>query len=161
MSFIDVHVLRELTGAEADDKAVLADAIARGRENYEMTRRIALPPLLSGPQDVWSFTLSRVQPTFVTQARVRARVADVDAGDRPDGAIALVSSADPGYDWLFARGIAGLVTAFGGVNSHMAIRAIELGIPAVIGAGEHLFRRWSQATALDLDAANRHVAVVP
>lgn len=161
LSFIDVPVLAELTGVRARDTAVLADAIAAGRQGYELTRRIALPPLLAGPQDVWSFTLSSVQPTFVTRARVRARVANVDAGDRPDGAIALVSSADPGYDWLFARGIAGLVTAFGGVNSHMAIRAIELGIPAVIGAGEHLFRQWSQATALDLDAANRHVAVVP
>ena len=161
MSFVDVAVLGGLTGDRAHDSGVLTAAITAGREGHELTRRIALPPLLSGPQDVWSFTLSTVQPTFVTQSRVRARVADVDAGDRPDGAIAMVSSADPGYDWLFARGIAGLVTAFGGVNSHMAIRAIELGIPAVIGAGEHMFRQWSKATALDLDAANRHVAVVP
>jgi glutamine kinase len=159
MSFTDVAVLGKLTGAAARDRAVLADAIARGRESYQLTQRIALPPLLGGPQDVWSFTLSSVQPTFVTQSRVRARVANVDAGDCPDGAIALVSSADPGYDWLFARGIAGLVTAFGGVNSHMAIRAIELGIPAVIGVGEQLFRQWSQAAVLDLDAANRHVTV--
>ncbi|HWM01028.1 MAG TPA: PEP-utilizing enzyme [Actinophytocola sp.] len=160
MSYLDVATLRRLTGDPADDEALLTDAIAHGRASYERTRRIALPPLLSGPDDVWSFTLSSVQPTFVTQSRVRARVANVDAGDRPDGAIALVSSADPGYDWLFARGIAGLITAFGGVNSHMAIRAIELGIPAVIGAGEHQFRQWSRATALDLDAANRHVAVI-
>jgi glutamine kinase len=160
MSYTDVSTLRGLSGDRRRDEAVLADAVARGRARHERTRQIALPPLLSGPQDVWSFTLSSVQPTFVTQSRVRARVADVDAGDRPGGAIALVSSADPGYDWLFAQGIAGLVTAFGGVNSHMAIRAVELGIPAVIGVGEHQFRQWSLATALDLDAANRHVAVI-
>ncbi len=160
MSYTDVSVLRRLTGDRRRDEAVLADAVARGRAGHERTRQIALPPLLSGPQDVWSFTLSSVQPTFVTQSRVRARVADVDAGDRPGGAIAMVSSADPGYDWLFAQDIAGLVTAFGGVNSHMAIRAVELGIPAVIGVGEHQFRQWSLATALDLDAANRHVAVI-
>ena len=160
MSYTDVSVLRGLSGDRRRDQAVLAAAIAGGRARHERTRRIALPPLLSGPQDVWSFTLSSVQPTFVTQSRVRARVADIDAGDRPGGAIALVSSADPGYDWLFAQDIAGLVTAFGGVNSHMAIRAVELGIPAVIGVGEHQFRQWSMATALDLDAANRHVAVI-
>jgi phosphohistidine swiveling domain-containing protein len=160
MSYIDVAVLRRLSGERRRDAAVLAGAVARGRARHERTRQIALPPLLSGPEDVWSFTLSSVQPTFVTQSRVRARVANVDAGDRPGGAIALVSSADPGYDWLFAQEIAGLVTAFGGVNSHMAIRAVELGIPAVIGVGEHQFRQWSRATALDLDAANRHVAVI-
>ena len=44
-------------------------------------------------------------------------------------------SADPGFDWIFTRDISGFVTQFGGANSHMAIRASELGIPAVIGAG--------------------------
>ncbi|VVJ16419.1 Phosphoenolpyruvate synthase / Pyruvate phosphate dikinase [Amycolatopsis camponoti] len=161
LSFAEIGVLGELTGDAGRDRAALAAATDQGRQRYEVTRRVTLPPLLAGPADVRSFTLSSVQPTYVTQARVRAKVADVDAGDRPDGAIALVSSADPGYDWLFARGIAGLVTAYGGVNSHMAIRAIELGVPAVIGVGEQLFRRWSAATALDLDAANRHVAVIP
>ena len=52
----------------------------------------------------------------------------------------LIPSADPGYDWIFAQGIAGFVTMFGGVNSHMAIRAAELNVPAVIGAGEAYFR---------------------
>ncbi|GAA3085247.1 hypothetical protein GCM10020000_84700 [Streptomyces olivoverticillatus] len=79
----------------------------------------------------------------------------------PEGAIALISSADPGYDWLFARGIKGLVTAFGGANSHMAIRALELGIPAVIGVGEALYARWAQARALDIDAAGALVTVLP
>ncbi|MDQ7805248.1 PEP-utilizing enzyme [Amycolatopsis sp. A133] len=161
LSFAEIGVLGELTGDRGHDRAVLAAAIERGRHEFEVTRRVTLPPLLAGPEEVRSFTLSSVQPTYVTQARVRAKVADVDAGVRPDGAIALVSSADPGYDWLFARGIAGLVTAYGGVNSHMAIRAIELGVPAVIGVGEQVFRQWSAATALDLDAANRHVAVIP
>jgi phosphohistidine swiveling domain-containing protein len=161
MSFVEVDTLRALSGDRVRDTAVLGTAIERGRHRDEATSRISLPPLLTGPQDVWSFTLSRVQPSFVTRSRVLGKVSDIDAGDRPDGAIALVSSADPGYDWLFARGIVGLVTAFGGVNSHMAIRALELGIPAVIGAGEDLFRKWRRATALDIDAANGHVAVLP
>ena len=41
------------------------------------------------------------------------------------GRIVLIPSADPGYDWLLARGIAGLITMFGGANSHMAVRAAE------------------------------------
>ena len=35
--------------------------------------------------------------------------------------------------------ILGLVTKFGGINSHMAIRCSELSIPAVIGCGEQIF----------------------
>ncbi len=52
------------------------------------------------------------------------------------------------------------MTAWGGANSHMAIRAGELGLPAVIGAGEVLYRRWSQAGRLHLDCAGRRVEVL-
>jgi phosphoenolpyruvate-protein kinase (PTS system EI component) len=76
------------------------------------------------------------------------------------GAIVFIPSADPGYDWIFTRGIAGLVTAYGGINSHMAIRAGELGLPAVIGAGETLFQAWSSARRLRLDCANRRVEML-
>ena len=62
--------------------------------------------------------------------------------------------------WIFTRGIAGFVTQFGGVNSHMAIRAGELGIPAVIGAGEALYRTWQTSKKICLDCANRQVQIV-
>ena len=56
-----------------------------------------------------------------------------------DGRIVLIPNADPGYDWLLARPIAGLVTMYGGANSHMAVRAAELSLPAAIGVGELLY----------------------
>ena len=79
------------------------------------------------------------------------------APERLAGAIVCIPNADPGFDWLFARGIAGLVTAYGGVNSHLAIRAAELRLPAVIGAGETHYARWSKARTLRLDCVNRRV----
>jgi phosphoenolpyruvate-protein kinase (PTS system EI component) len=72
----------------------------------------------------------------------------------------LIPSADPGYDWIFSQGIAGFITMYGGVNSHMAIRAAELNIPAVIGAGESLFAEWTKASQLEVDCANRQVKVL-
>jgi phosphoenolpyruvate-protein kinase (PTS system EI component) len=68
-----------------------------------------------------------------------------------------IPNADPGFDWVFAYPIAGLITAWGGANSHMAIRAGELNLPAVIGAGEMLYRRCSEASRLHLDCAGRRV----
>ncbi|MBF86592.1 MAG: hypothetical protein CMJ14_01180, partial [Pelagibacterales bacterium] len=44
-----------------------------------------------------------------------------------------------GYDWLFTTKFKGLLTKYGGANSHMAIRCAELNIPAAIGCGEELF----------------------
>ena len=72
----------------------------------------------------------------------------------------MIESADPGYDWIFATGLLGLITQYGGTNSHMAIRAAELGIPAVIGCGEKLYRAWSSARVLEIDAANRQVRCI-
>ncbi|GIS28374.1 MAG: hypothetical protein CM15mP129_05710 [Chloroflexota bacterium] len=37
----------------------------------------------------------------------------------------LIENADPGYDWLFNKGISG-ITKYGGANSHMAIRSAKL-----------------------------------
>ena len=48
----------------------------------------------------------------------------------------MIENADPGYDWIFLHKIRGFITKYGGLNSHMAIRAAELGIPAAIGTGE-------------------------
>ncbi len=160
MSYVDVETLRALTGERGRDAALLAAAVERGMAEHDVGRLITLPPLITGPADVWSFRSPDTRPNFVTDGHVAARVADIDAGEAPDGAIAAVASADPGYDWLFARGIVGLVTAFGGVNSHMALRALESGVPAVIGAGADQFRVWSRAAALEIDAASERVAVL-
>jgi phosphoenolpyruvate-protein kinase (PTS system EI component) len=42
----------------------------------------------------------------------------------------------------------------------MAIRASELGIPAVIGAGEALYHRWQAAEKLCLDCSNQKVLLI-
>ncbi len=86
------------------------------------------------------------QPNFVTQLAVQADGREPSDPDGDvEGCIVLIPSADPGYDWLLARGIAGLVTMFGGANSHMAVRAAEIGLPAAIGVGELRFEQLAGA----------------
>ena len=76
------------------------------------------------------------------------------------GKIVLVDAADPGYDYLFTKGIAGLVTCYGGANSHMAIRCSELGLPAVIGVGEEKFAIYKKAKRLHIDCLNQKILPV-
>ena len=75
--------------------------------------------------------------------------------DKISNKIVLIENADPGYDWLFGRNIAGLITMYGGANSHMAIRAAEFGLPAAIGIGETLYRNLCNQSKLELNPGQR------
>ena len=69
----------------------------------------------------------------------------------------MIRAADPGYDWIFGHEIAGLITQYGGVASHMAIRAAEFGLPAAIGCGEVIFERLRNMSWIELDCASKTV----
>ena len=74
--------------------------------------------------------------------------------------IVCIPNADPGFDWIFSYPIAGFITAWGGANSHMAIRAGEQQVPAVIGAGELLYNQWSSSSKVLIDCAEKRVEVI-
>lgn len=126
---------------------------------------IELPPLLISDYDFTQFIYPSNQPNFVGTDRITADsilYEDAAQGKLTDfsGKIVLIPQADPGYDWLFGQGISGLITMYGGANSHMAIRAAEFGLPAAIGIGEILYQKLSKATSLELDAGNRRIEVI-
>jgi phosphohistidine swiveling domain-containing protein len=160
-AFLNYDAIRTLYSESGPVREALRASVAQGKERHALTRNLVLPPIIASPSDVFAFHLPPSQPNFITQKNVTAPVASV--GDPPEsfaGRILFVPSADPGFDWIFTRDISGFVTQFGGANSHMAIRAGELGIPAVIGAGEALFQRWQTARKLCLDCTNQKVLVI-
>ena len=69
--------------------------------------------------------------------------------------IIFIENADPGFDFIFYHNIKGLVTKYGGSNSHMAIRCMELGIPAVIGLGEKKYNFFSNQSRVEIDCQNK------
>ncbi|MCW5619885.1 MAG: hypothetical protein KIS79_02095 [Burkholderiales bacterium] len=69
--------------------------------------------------------------------------------------IVCIENAGSGLRLIFTSRPCALVTAFGGANSHMAIRCAELGLPAAIGCGEQTYLRLRQAGAAEIDCAAR------
>ena len=160
-SFADIACIKDLYASSAGAREVLLRSVTAGEAGYAITQGINLPPLITSPDDVFAFHLPYSDPNFITLGRAIGEVAFTDAGRQGiKGKMLLIPSADPGFDWIFAQGICGFVTMFGGVNSHMAIRAAELNVPAVIGAGEAYFREWSRAQVLEIDCANKQVRVL-
>jgi adenylylsulfate kinase-like enzyme/phosphohistidine swiveling domain-containing protein len=160
-AFLNYDAIRTLYSESGSVREALLESVAHGRDRHALTRNLMLPPVIASPDEVFAFHLPPSHPNFITRKSVTAPVASIgDPSESFSGRILFVPSADPGFDWIFTRDISGFVTQFGGANSHMAIRAGELGIPAVIGAGDALFRRWQTARKLCLDCTNQKVLVI-
>ena len=100
-------------------------------------------------------------PNFIGNGKAIGRVQALDqyssSQSISSNCIICVDNADPGFDWIFTKNITGLVTKFGGANSHMAVRCAELGIPAAIGCGDQLFKRIIASNEVDLNCKEGYV----
>ena len=147
-----------------EKRTLLAEQAKEGKKWHDLSSAIDLPPLLLGVDDLLAYERNASQPNFVTNIRVSARsinLADKSAENYDlKGMIVLIPQADPGYDWLFGHGIAGLITMYGGANSHMTIRAAEFDLPAAIGVGQSLYDALATADVIDLDCGAKWVRVL-
>ena len=160
-AYADINCIRQLYASSDDAKQILEQSMEDGIRRYDLTCQLTLPPIITQPEDIWSFHIPATEPNFITLKRASGHVTFSDENrNQLYDSILMVPGADPGYDWIFSCRIAGFITMYGGVNSHMAIRAGELGVPAVIGAGETLYKKWAVARTLEIDAANKQVRIL-
>ena len=161
MAYLDISVVRHLYSDlyTGDIRTIFEQNIRNNKKQYQNAVQIKLPSILVKPENVYSFYLLNEEPNFITQDRVMSEVIVLDEAkeNSPEGKIVFIQAADPGYDFLFSKNIAGLITQFGGANSHMAIRCAELGIPAVIGAGEKNYTEWKKWNKIMIDCLNKSV----
>jgi glutamine kinase len=151
LSWLDLRTCRGPLDTRALEQA------AQARAAHAADAALRLPAVFDTRQPLDVVHIAAGTPTFIGQGRVTAPVLEVrrdtpPASLRPHSVLA-IASADPGYDWIFARAPAALITAYGGPNSHMAIRCAELGIPAVLGLGTERWQRLARAAHLSIDAA--------
>lgn len=155
LSFLTLEDVAEQR-RDAQDAVSLREAAARNRAEFNLGRSLKLSYLIRSPRDIYIVPQHRSAPNFITTGRVEAPVTICDASTNGNaslgGHIVCIENADPGFDWIFTKGIAGLVTKYGGANSHMAIRCAEYGIPAAIGCGDMLFGSVATSAKCLLDA---------
>jgi len=120
--------------------------------------------LICNRRDIY-FPLQHACPNFITSRRTEGRPVFLHNRESValdlSGEIVCIESADPGFDWIFSMGIAGLITKFGGSNSHMAIRCAEMGIPAAVGVGETRFELLRKSKSVELSCGERAIRAIP
>ena len=160
LAYANIFDFKELALSPNLIKNTLEMSIDAGKNKFKDTSRMILPPLIQNPRDIWFFEWPKTEPNFITKKQITSSVIGyLNKGDLK-GKIVCIPNADPGFDWLFSYNIAGFITAWGGANSHMAIRAFELQLPAVIGAGEILYKKWSSANKIFIDCFNKKVEII-
>ena len=153
------HLVRAARSTRPDP--TLRQAAAAGADRHRHQQQRLLSPVLRSPADRFVSDSLAALPNFVGTRVVKSSLIRLDqqpqSADRLRGKIVAIRAADPGYDWIFQCGIAGLVTAWGGANSHMAVRCVELDLPAAIGCGEAVFDRLLDGSQLLLDPLGRQL----
>lgn len=160
ISYANIDVIYKAYSSEADIRQLLKRSIIEGKQRHKKTLQINMPAVIVDEKDVWRFFQQDLEPNYITLKKGMGEVASIANSDEIDNKIIFIENADPGYDWIFSKNIVGFVTMYGGANSHMAIRAGELSIPAVIGVGESKYRYYSKANILEIDCEAKNMRIL-
>ena len=155
---LDVATSNQIDASSRDKLIAISE---ENRKGHELASHMKLPGFISSSDDLFAFVTGHEVPNFVGNTAIINPLVHIASGETGTGSlvgkIVLIEAADPGFDWIFGHDIAGLVTKYGGANSHMAIRAAEFGLPAAIGVGDGLFDELVKKETIELDPTNQIV----
>ena len=163
LSFLSINDIVNFLYMPLTDNATnfYNERIKKGKNNFEVASSFKLSYLIRSVRDVHIVPMQRSLPNFIGNQRIEGKVVELTpyTKDIPDleNKIICIEGADPGYDWIFTRNIAGLITKYGGANSHMAIRCAEYNIPAAIGCGIQPYERILKHATCLLDCQGKRL----
>ena len=165
IKFLPIQKIKELFyNLNHDDlKKVFLEEIRISKLQYMRNKFIKLPSNIFHENDVYYFKLEKNEPNFITNQNVTGELLilrDLIKSKKYANKIICIENADPGYDFLFSYNIKGLITKYGGINSHMSIRCNELNIPAAIGVGDKIFSELIYSNKVQLNCTNNTLKLI-
>jgi len=138
--------------------------IIRKREKENRYNEIfTLPAFIKNKDDFLCFEENNAQPNYITKNIIISEIKFLNENKNfkdIQNNIIVIDHADPGYDWIFNYQIKGLITKYGGANSHMAIRSAELNLPAAIGIGDKFYNQLRNNDKIKLDCKNGLISLI-
>ena len=162
LCYIDIKVIKNLYNnfTVSEVKKTLNENIKENKLNFNFNKNLPLPNNIINKEDIYSIFETDQKPSFIGEKNIRGDVFPLykkNFSKKMNNKIVCIKSADPGYDFIFTKNIKGLITEYGGPNSHMCIRCSELGIPAVIGVGSNTYEKVINSKQITLDFFNKTI----
>jgi phosphoenolpyruvate synthase/pyruvate phosphate dikinase len=165
VSHLDIQTLiKNKNKSKSILKEILRKEIVRNGKKKSLNSSLVLPPLIFSKNDFEIIQYMITKPNYITTKFVSGNTVILDNLQTKiplfSNKIIIIENADPGYDWIFTKNPLGLITKYGGVASHMAIRCAELGLPAAIGCGEILYEKLLKTKKILLDCKNEQIILL-
>ena len=161
LSYLDIKTIFKTKNLKNKEIIkIWKNKITKEKLRFFKNNFLFLPPVIYSENDFEIVSHFTTQPNFITNHSVKGNLFDIVNFKRDENLkekIILIENADPGYDWIFTKNPLGLITKYGGVASHMAIRCSEIGLPAAIGVGEILYDKLYYSTKVLLDCKNNEI----
>ena len=136
---------------------IIINCVKENKLHCQFTRNINLPDVITSSSDFYVFKELLSKENYITEKEILGELVFLKKNNFEElrNKIVLIESADPGYDFIFSHNIKGLITKYGGQNSHMSIRCNELNLPAIIGVGEKNYNILINSKKIYIDCKNQ------
>ena len=166
LSFLKINNITELyyNLSFNNIKKGFENEIIINKNDYYINHNLKLPETIITPQDIYFYNENENKINYVGNKSVISEICNLKKlklkQNYLKNKIVCIESADPGFDFIFLSNIKGLITKYGGVNSHMSIRCSELNIPAAIGVGEKKFKEIVESKKINLDCLSKKIEII-
>ena len=136
--------------------------IRENKKEYNLNKDIALPDVITSNKDLFVQHRKSEDLNFISNKIISSKIIEykIEKNIKNYEGIICIENADPGFDFLFNKNIKGLITKYGGLNSHMSIRCAELNLPAIIGVGEIMFNNIINHNNIILDCTSKKIELI-
>lgn len=160
---IDI-ILKSFNNIEQERlRKTISRNIAINEKSYKFSQFILSPDVITDKKDFYFFQNFNCRENYIskkTQIGEIIELKKINDFKLVSNKIVLIENADPGFDFLFSYNIKGLITKYGGSNSHMAIRCMELGLPAIIGVGDRTYNNIVNSKKIYIDCNNKKFSII-
>ena len=136
--------------------------ISENKKEFFYNKNIILPDVIRSGKDLYVQHKRFEKIRYISNKKTISKILEYKKSklDNDYKGVVCIESADPGYDFLFNKKIRGLITKYGGLNSHMAIRCAELNLPALIGVGEKNYNEIIKHNMINIDCEKKKFELI-